>query len=210
MKLIIITGPEFIPDEAKIINHLFRNGMACLHVRKPESNEAELSALLEQIDPGFLGKTAIHQHHQLAEKFGIKRLHLTEQNRMQTSPDQLELFIEKKFVLSTSVHHVIDIGKLSPHFSYTFFGPVFDSISKKGYHTSLPDPFYFDKALKKIPVIGLGGVDITNLEKAKKMNLDGVAVLGALWQNPAHAAAHFISLQKEMEQLSEINCQPEK
>ncbi|GGB95641.1 thiamine phosphate synthase [Dyadobacter sediminis] len=205
MKLIIITGPEFIPDEARIINHLFYKGMACLHLRKPESSEAEFSALLEQIDPGFLDKTAIHQHHHLAGKFGINRLHFTEQNRIRTSPEQLELFVEKKYVLSTSVHQVNDIGKLSLHFSYTFFGPVFDSISKKGYHTSLPEAFYIDKELKKIPVIGLGGIAAANLEKAKEMNLDGVAVSGALWQNPAHAAENFTGLQNGIKQLSKIN-----
>lgn len=198
MKLIIITDPDFIPDEAAIINNLFRKGMTSLHVRKPESKEAELSTLLSQIEPGFIDKTAIHQHHNLAVKFGIKRLHFTEQIRKQTSPELLELLIEKKYILSTSVHHVHDINTLSPHFSYTFFGPVFDSISKKGYPASLPENFFLDKEMKKVPVIGLGGIAVTNLGKARKMNLDGVAVLGAIWQNPAHATEKLTDLLTEM------------
>jgi thiamine-phosphate pyrophosphorylase len=198
MKLIIITDPEFIPGEAAIINNLFRNGMACLHIRKPESKEVELRALLSAIDFCFLDKAAIHQHHNLAEEFGIKRLHFTAHNRIATSPEQLGSLHEKGYILSTSVHDLNELNTLSPFFSYTFFGPVFDSISKVGYLTSLPDHFSLNKEMKKVPVIGLGGIDISNLQKTKIMNLDGVAVLGALWQNPAQAVENLIELQKEV------------
>ena len=35
MKLIIITSPDFIPDEARIVTELFKAGLDLLHVRKP-------------------------------------------------------------------------------------------------------------------------------------------------------------------------------
>ena len=198
MKLVVITDPEFIPDEAAIINALFRQGMTCLHVRKPDSKEAEFKALISEIEPDFLDKTAIHQHHRVAEACGIKRLHFTEQNRKATSPEQLERLVEKKYVLSTSIHDVNEITNLSPLFSYTFFGPVFDSISKKGLQTVLRENFILKKEFKKIPVIGLGGIDVENVYKTKKMNLDGVAVLGAIWQEPARAIEKLNALQQEI------------
>ena len=36
MKLIIITSPDFIPDEARIVTELFKAGLDLLHVRKPK------------------------------------------------------------------------------------------------------------------------------------------------------------------------------
>lgn len=198
MKLVVITDPEFISGEAAIINALFRQGMTCLHVRKPDSKEAELEALLSEIDPEFLDKTAIHQHHNLAEACGIKRMHFTEHNRKATSPEQLERLVEKKYILSTSIHDVNEIANLSPLFSYTFFGPVFDSISKIGVQTVLPEDFILKKEFRKIPVIGLGGIDAENVYKIKKMNLDGVAVLGAIWQEPKRAIEKLNALQQEL------------
>ena len=37
MKLIVITSPDFIPEEARIITGLFEVGLDLLHLRKPGS-----------------------------------------------------------------------------------------------------------------------------------------------------------------------------
>ena len=40
MKLIIITSPDFIPDEASIVTELFKAGLDLLHVRKPDDGNS--------------------------------------------------------------------------------------------------------------------------------------------------------------------------
>lgn len=57
MKLIIITFPDFIPDEARIVTELFKAGLDLLHVRKPDADvhavEICCKVLLRNIEPGL-------------------------------------------------------------------------------------------------------------------------------------------------------------
>ena len=194
MKLLAISNPEFIPEEADLINSLFREGLVCLHIRKPESNPADFRNLLSNINPDFLGRISIHQHHNLAGEFGIKRLHFTEKERKSVSTEILENLKSGDFLLSTSIHDLSELKILSGHFSYTFFGPVFNSISKVGYKGVLPDNFYIEPEMKKIPIIGLGGIFSVNLKKIKEMNFDGAAVLGTLWKDPENVVTNYREL----------------
>ncbi|MCE7039648.1 thiamine phosphate synthase [Dyadobacter sp. CY312] len=203
MKLLAISSPEFIPGETVIINGLFRDGLECMHIRKPESKTEDFASLLSEIEPVFLDRIAIHQHHELAAKFGIWRLHFTENNRRTTSDEQLKKLCENGFMLSTSIHNLTDLKNISTAFSYTFFGPVFDSISKSGYKSAVPVDFFMQEKSKRIPVIGLGGIDISNIQKVRNMNLDGAAVLGVLWREPARALEVFRMLREYQDPCSE-------
>ena len=75
MKLIVISNPISISSEAQIINNLFNEGLRYFHLRKPNESMENIERLLAQIHPSFYPNIALHQHHQLASKFGIKRLH---------------------------------------------------------------------------------------------------------------------------------------
>lgn len=196
MKLLAISSPTFIPEEAAIINGLFREGLECMHIRKPESKRNDLAGLLSDIEPIFLDRIAIHQHHELAGEFGISRLHFTENNRRMSSDKDLKKLCKNGLKLSTSIHDLAELENISKAFSYTFFGPVFDSISKSGYKSAVPAEFFIEDKFKKIPVIGLGGIDISNIQKVRNMNLDGAAVLGVLWQDPARALEVFRMLRE--------------
>ena len=195
MKLLAISDPEFIPDEATLINILFREGLVCLHIRKPGSSEDDFADLLTGIRPEFRTRVAIHQHHRLSEKFQIQRLHFTEKERKITAPEILKTLESSSYILSTSVHDLEDLERLPSYFSYTFFGPVFDSISKKGYKSVLPDDFYIRPEIKKRPVYGLGGISAGNVGKLGPMNFDGAAVLGTLWNEPENTIAKFCELR---------------
>lgn len=199
MKLLAISSPAFFPDEAEIINSLFREGLVCLHIRKPESEKDNFRNLLSKINPDYHDRISIHQHHNLAEKFGIKRLHFTEKERKLASQESLKKLRSNNFLLSTSIHDLSEIHNLSQHFSYTFFGPVFDSISKSGYQGVLPYNFFIKHEIKKIPIIGLGGINCQNLKKIGDMNFDGAAVLGTLWENPGRAIMNFRELREVMD-----------
>jgi len=191
MNLLVISDPVFIPEEAAIISSLFRDGLACFHLRKPKSNEEEYCALLRMIDPEFRERISIHQHHHIAKDFGLKRLHFTENQRESTSDERLKTLAESGFIISTSVHELAQLRSLPTYFSYTFFGPVFDSISKADYKSRLPANFILNEKLKKVPVIALGGIALSNIEKVRQMNFDGAAILGAIWENPDKAVEIF-------------------
>ncbi len=194
MKLIAISSPEFIPGEAAIINSLLREGLECMHIRKPGSTRDDFAGLLSEIEPAFFDRIALHQHHELTAEFGVRRLHFTETERRITSDAQQEKLSKNGFALSTSIHDLVELDNISPALSYTFFGPVFDSISKSGYKSAVAKDFFMVEKSKRIPVIALGGIDVLNIQNVRKMNFDGAAVLGALWRNPSRALEIFRTL----------------
>lgn len=59
MKLIIITSPDFIPDEARIVTELFKAGLglaACTQTRMRmfmASRKSACNVLLRNIEPGL-------------------------------------------------------------------------------------------------------------------------------------------------------------
>ncbi|WP_342083463.1 thiamine phosphate synthase [Dyadobacter sp. OTU695] len=190
-ELIVITRPEMLAGEAGIINQLLAQGLARLHVRKPQSTEEELRSLLEQIDPQYRGRIALHQHHTLASEFGITGLHFTETGRLAQREETLEELKNNGFIISTSIHKPVDVEKLSHCFDYMFLGPVFDSISKKNYKGVLTDGFQLERFNFPGKLIALGGIDRTKLDLAASLGFDGVAVLGAIWRETANAVAEF-------------------
>lgn len=194
--LIIISNPTGIPDEASIINALFDEGMEIFHLRKPGVSIEELRKLLEEIESSYHDKIALHQHHALAKDYGLKRLHFTEAARKEVHEEDLPILKQSGNILSTSIHEVEEYERLSAYFIYTFFGPVFNSISKQGYTSTITNGFVFPVVERGTKVIALGGIDESSIGKAIKMGFDGVAALGTIWQKPNEAVQRFKGLQK--------------
>lgn len=179
--LIVISDPMMRSDDAVLINALFDEGMEVFHLRKPSAAAPEIQHLLEKIKQNHYGKIALHQHHQLAKNSGIKRLHYTEEHRKKTDAAEWSLLKEQGFHLSTSIHKIEETQIVSDHFNYVFFGPVFNSISKKGYVATVTTNFIVPG--KKIKLVAIGGIDENNISKPLQTGFDGVAVLGAIWQS---------------------------
>ncbi len=197
MELLVISSPNPLAFEAKHINDLFAAGLGCFHLRKPTYELKELTALLKEIDPRFYDRIALHQFHELATEFGIKRLHYPELARKSAEPSTLVDQEANGFVLSTSIHNIERLVQLR-HFQYTFYGPVFDSISKTGYRGSLPKSFRVDKGISRAKVFALGGIQASNLNSLTTMGFDGAAVLGSLWTQPEQALSRFDELLKQL------------
>lgn len=198
--LVVITNPTAVADEAIIINALFDEGLEILHVRKPGVAIDEMSALIEQIKPQYLHQVALHQHHEIAGDLGIHRLHFTEVKRKKVSEEKLMQLKRENNMLSTSIHQTEEYQNLSPYFDYSFYGPVFDSISKQGYISTNPDDFIFPVQLNRPRVIAIGGIDSTNIQKAVNMQFYGVAALGTIWQKTDQSIQQFKALQKAWKQ----------
>jgi len=77
-------------------------------------------------------------------------------------------------------------------------GPVFDSISKRGYKSK-----FSKEELKagisqwhgKAKLYALGGINAENISELKELGFDGAAVLGGVW-NDANPVAAFSTLFK--------------
>jgi len=194
--LIVISNPSPIENEANIINALFEGELEILHLRKPEATEGEIRRILDGINASYHPKIALYNHHQIANEYGLKRLHFTEAKRQETLEEKLIELTEAGFTLSTSVHSIAEYKELPSAFAFTFFSPVFNSISKSGYVSSIPEDFVFPVEVGKPKVIALGGIEASNVRQVVKMDFDGVAVLGAIWQEPKEALKQYNAIKK--------------
>lgn len=183
MELIVISRPGYFKGEASQINRLFENGMELLHLRKPESHPADFRKLLKGISPDYMGRIAIHQHHDLAAEFNLRRFHYPERLRLLSSHQMLEQLQQEGFILSSSIHDLKALQELK-YMAYVFYGPVFNSISKPGYKSVVAPDFRLPERGEEQPkIIALGGVKVERLEELRDMNFDGAAFLGAVWEN---------------------------
>lgn len=187
MELIVISKPSFFEGEAALINELFESGMERFHLRKEGAEKHEYEQLLGNINPEYLERIALHQFHELAADFGIQRLHFPEAQRKQGQ--HLLLSPSEADNLSTSIHNIDQITDLE-NFKYTFYGPVFQSISKKDYPSVVPESFKLRNSTK-VKVIALGGITPEKIDLISAMGFDGAAILGSLWNTPELAVNHF-------------------
>lgn len=201
--LIVISNPLPIINEANLINALLDEGLEIFHLRKPGASVDEIRRLIEEIKLCYHPRIALHQHHSLATGFSLKRLHFNEVKRKEMGEEVLLQFKKLSYTLSTSIHQTEEYKNLSSCFSYTFFGPVFNSISKEKYTSTIPNEFVFPVEEKHSKVIALGGITATNIQKAVKMKFDGVAVLGAIWQKPQESMQQFKAIQKAWKQIDQ-------
>lgn len=193
--LIVISSPVPLAREAQWINALFEAGLECFHLRKPDREQAEVQALIRGILPHYYDRIACHHHHALARDAEMKRLHFTELMRQKVSDNDLAILKAQGMVLSTSIHSHESYPTLSVQFEYTFIGPVFDSLSKKGY-TALPGMLNLGSIQRHtVKRIALGGIDHGNCAAAVAAGFDGIALLGAVWQSPDPAVA-FKTIQQ--------------
>lgn len=189
--LIVISHAAMLPGEAAIIQELFAEGLELFHLRKPGAEEQAVRQLIEAIPPECRNRIVMHGFFHLMEEYKISRWHFREEHRMQTSEEELAHLKEKGYTLSTSAHDLAVVQSLPSHFSYAFFSPVFDSISKQQYKGVAGDDFYLKEEQKAVPVIALGGIDANNISKVLAMNFDGAALLGTIWNEPDKAVEHF-------------------
>lgn len=195
MELIIISSPDQVNDETKIINKLFESGLEYFHIRKPADTGEQVRKLIAGIEPNYYPRLSLHQHHCLAEEFGIKRLHYTENERGKLKDNTLEGLINNGFILSTSVHDLSLLASLN-EYQYVFFGPVYNSISKQGYKSVLPPGFKLNNRESSPLIIGIGGIGAKHIDSIKKMNFDGAAILGSIWKNDGQALENFKIIQQ--------------
>ncbi|MFC4096752.1 thiamine phosphate synthase [Euzebyella saccharophila] len=203
--MIVLISPENdIPNELPLLHQLFEEGLQCFHLRKPKRSIGDYEKYLSQLDEKYHHKVVIHEHYQLLNKFDLKGIHFPERTRNQLLSDNkihlnyrfvkttetIDFQIDKNKTSSTSFHDISVLEQCPIAFDYQFLSPVFTSISKENYRGK---QFDVNSISKK--VIGLGGIDKSNIGKLQKLGYSGAALMGGIWKSPSPMADF-----KEMQQ----------
>lgn len=177
--IIVITPEKWIQNEVELINELFHEGLDLLHIRKPFISSGEMTDFIQKVNPEFHFQLVLHNHHDLDENFDISRLHFREIDRQN---ELYKSFSDKR--ISTSVHTIESFNQLNEDWEYAFISPVFPSISKKGYGENSTIVNDIKKRNNSnVKLIALGGINENNINKFLENDVDGVALLGAIWEN---------------------------
>lgn len=176
MKLVIITSPDFLPAEGRIITELFRAGLHLLHLRKPGAGVHEVEALLRDIPPEYRKQIVVHDFFSLKEEYALGGIHLN--SRHPEAPEGYE------GLLSRACHSLEEVAATASWFDYVLMSPVYDSISKQGYRSGYSQEALRqarDKGIINEKVVALGGVSAENLQAIKALGFGGAALLGDIW-----------------------------
>ncbi|MCT4601235.1 MAG: thiamine phosphate synthase [Marinifilaceae bacterium] len=178
MKIIVISYPNRYPNEASIINDLFKNGLDILHLRKPLYSKEAMCYLLDMINIEYHNRIVIHSHYDLYLNniYDLNGIHLTKDSK-----NYINKYINTSSKVSVSTHSFDEILLFKDKTRYMFISPVFDSISKENYKSNisiekLKNNSYINK------LVALGGIQNINIESIKKLNLYGIALLGHIWK----------------------------
>lgn len=177
MKWIIITSPEFLSGEAAFISKLFSQGLDLLHLRKPEASLEAYKQLLLQIPEQWHNRIVLHEHFELAEEYKLHGIHLN--RRCSVVPNAYHGSI------SCSCHTIEEVITQKDSKDYVFLSPIFDSISKVGYHAAFSPTSLKQAAIENVideKVIALGGITANNIPLVKEWHFGGVALLGDIWK----------------------------
>ncbi len=175
---IIITLPHFIPNEAEqIVNLLATNACDYMHIRKPDAAERDVIRIIEQIPSIYYRRISLHDHHNLAVRYGLGGIHLNSRH------SHVPIGFEGR--ISRSCHSLEEVKQYKEAHDYLFLSPIFDSISKPDYHAAFrTDELQAARAAGIIDkkVIALGGITANRLEEVARMGFGGGAIMSAAWQ----------------------------
>ena len=183
---ILISGASIRDGEPSILSDLFEVGLQRLHLRKPDSTPNELAALLSKIPDVYHERIVLHRHPELLKDFSLAGYHHYASEKL----------VDCKGTKSRSLHKLDELKDLKEPLDYCFFGPVYESISKKGYvpKVSLPELggvlYNLKKTKSKPPLIyALGGVRRRKIPELFNLGFDGVTLLGSIWGKKDPVAA---------------------
>ena len=176
MKIIAITTPKVTDEDAYIIKGLLDKGIDTVHLRKPDSGIDDCRKLLAGLTAEQRAKIVVHDYPELYFEFSLKGIHI---NRNITAlPDGYN------GIRSRSCHSFEEVVRYKEEYDYLFLSPIFDSISKSGYHSAFSNEELHRAAAEGIideKVIALGGVTFDKIAYLKKIGFGGAAMIGGIY-----------------------------
>lgn len=176
MKIIAITVPKMIDEDAYLISNLLKMGIYSVHLRKPEATINECRQLLTKLTKEERAKIIIHDYPELYTEFSLKGIHI---NKNITSlPNGYNGFKTR------SCHSFEEIKRYKDSYDYLFLSPIFDSISKTGYKSGFSREELLQASADGTidhKVIALGGVTLDMTPYLKQLNFGGIAMIGGIY-----------------------------
>ena len=191
MKIIAITTPKVIDEDAYIIKSLLDKGIDTVHLRKPESCIDDCRKLLSTLDAEYRASIVIHDYPELYSEFSLQGIHIN--RNITTLPDGYN------GLKTRSCHSLEEVVRYKSEYDYLLLSPIFDSISKVGYRSTFNEDVLQRASTSGIidsKVIALGGVTLDKISYLKGLNFGGAAMVGAIYNIDALDSLNSINIYK--------------
>lgn len=176
--LIVLSSPQPMLSEYDPMNNLFQEGMEYYLVRKPGQEKQKVINFLNPISMEKRKKIIVHGYPDVAEKYKVGGIHLSSTQSLKEFPS------DWKGLKGKSCHTFEEVEAVEAEVDYVFLSPIHDSISKTGYKSNFKeeDLKNFLEKKRKTKILALGGINPDNIGSTLALGFDGVAILGAIWQ----------------------------
>ena len=147
-----------------------------IHIRKPRSSQYEVEQLLCDLPAVLYPRLVLHDHHPLAQRYGLRGVHLNSRN-----PNPPAGWTGAVSISCHTFQELAEVRKQS--YAYMSLSPIFDSISKQGYKSAFSkDELTAARGILSKNVFALGGVTFERLRTVQDLGFHGAAIMGGFWK----------------------------
>ncbi len=198
LRLYLITDRTLLPEGQFLagIEAALKGGVRAIQLREKNLPENELRALAKdvlQLTHTYNALLFINHRAELADDIGADGVHLTESSAAVRK-------IRKQYpgLMIGKSTHSFEGAKRAQHQGADFvtFSPVYDTPSKQQYGP----PQGLEKLQQvyaglDIPVLALGGIDLSRITPVRQHGAFGVALIRAIWNSPdiEHESLQYIN-----------------
>ena len=187
--MVLISSPRLRRGEASDLEEMFDCGLERLHLRKPDCSAKDISKILGKLPEKYLKRVVLHRVPELLEKYPLAGYHHSSKEKL----------LDVAGSCSRSFHKISNLCENKEKLDYSFFGPVYNSISKQGYgpKVSIDSIREYFALENRPPVFALGGIRRNKVRNLLEIGFSGVALLGAVWgrKDPVHALEGFMKVR---------------
>lgn len=187
--MVLISSPRMRRGEASDLEEMFDCGLERLHLRKPDHSAKEVSKILNKLPDKYIKRIVLHRVPELLKEYPVAGYHHSSKEKL----------LKIKGTSSRSFHKISNLCESREKLDYSFFGPVYNSISKQGYgpKVSIDSVREYFSLESRVPVFALGGIRRNKVRNLLEIGFSGVALLGAVWgrDDPVHALEGFIKVR---------------
>ena len=187
LRLYLITDRTLLPEDRFLasLEAALQGGVRAIQLREKDLPENELRSLAEEVlklTQRYQALLFINHRAELAHAIGADGVHLTE-----SSPAVRKVRKQYPDLLIGKSTHSLESAMRAQHQGADFvtFSPVYDTPSKQQYGS----PQGLEKLQQvcaglDIPVLALGGIDLSRTATVRKHGAFGVGLIRGIWNNP--------------------------
>lgn len=203
MKVIVITLPTQVKNEARLIEQMLECGVDRVHIRKPTWSSTKIKELIAAIDVKYRERLTLHDCFELCDELSVGGVQVNGRNPEVPAffcgvvssschtLEEVDSFLECMRICN-SLDSIDSSSGLQSFESYVTLSPIFNSISKSGYVANFSDMQLREAAERGIinsKVFAMGGVTPKDFGYLRSLGFGGVALLGYVWGD---GSAEFI------------------